>query len=324
MTECLLERPDAPDRLAAVRRTALLDTPPEESFDRITRMAARLLGAPIALVSLVTDDRQFFKSATGLPEPWASRRGTPLTYSFCRHVVTTGEPLVVEDARRNSIVRTNPAIRELGWIAYAGVPLVTRKGHVIGTLSVIDTMPRLWSERDVALLRDLADSVMTEIELRTLQAERGIDRSSQRNGASPVDATFDEAGIAMGVTTPEGRWLRVNRALCQLLGYTPEELIGRPADGITHPDDRAAAVEGRRLLLAGECTTYTVELRYLRRSGEAVWGLASVTLVPGVDGRPHHFLSVIQDITDRKATETALRQNEERYRLAAQATSDAI
>ncbi len=324
MTECLLERPDAPDRLAAVRRTALLDTPPEEGFDRLTRLAARLLGAPISLISLVTDDRQFFKSATGLPEPWASRRSTPLTYSFCRHVVSMGEPLVVEDARRHSLVRTNPAIRELGWIAYAGVPLVTRKGHVIGALSAIDTMPRLWSERDVALLQDLAGSVMTEIELRTLQAERGAERTGQQNGISPVDATFDEAGIAMGVSTPEGRWLRVNRALCNLLGYTPEELIGRPADSITHPDDRAAAVEGRRLLLGGECATYTMELRYLRRSGEAVWGLANVTLVTGVDGRPHHFLTAIQDISDRKVTEASLRQNEERYRLAAQATTDAI
>jgi PAS domain S-box-containing protein len=239
-------------------------------------------------------------------------------------VVTTGDPLVVEDARRHSLVRTNPAVRELGWVAYAGVPLVTRRGHVIGALSAIDTMPRLWSERDIALLRDLAGCVMTEIELRTLQAERGVDRLGDWNSASPVDATFDEAGIAIGVSTPEGRWLRVNRALCEFLGYMPEELIGRPTDIITHPDDRTAAVEGRRLLLVGECTTYSMELRYLRRSGEPVCGFATVTLVAGVDGRPRHFLTAIQDIGYRKGAEATLRQNEERYRLAAQATSDAI
>src|SRR5512145_2434381 len=159
------------DRLAALRRTALLDTPPEEGFDRLTRMAARLLGAPVALISLVTDDRQFFKSATGLPEPWASRRGTPLTHSFCRHVVASGEALVVEDTRRHPLLRSSPAVRELGWIAYAGVPLITSQGYVLGTLSVIDSMPRLWSERDVALLRDLAASAVTEIELRMLRAE---------------------------------------------------------------------------------------------------------------------------------------------------------
>ena len=78
-------RTDAPGRVAAVGRTALLDTPPEESFDRLTRMAARLLGAPVALISLLTDDREFFKSATGLPEPWATRRSAPLTFSLGRH-----------------------------------------------------------------------------------------------------------------------------------------------------------------------------------------------------------------------------------------------
>jgi hypothetical protein len=97
MTHSLLLRPD---RLAALRQTALLDTPPEEGFDRLTRMAARLLGAPTSLISLVTDERQFFKSTIGLPEPWATRRSAPLSFSFCSTVAGTGEPLVVEDARR--------------------------------------------------------------------------------------------------------------------------------------------------------------------------------------------------------------------------------
>ena len=109
--------------------TSLLDSPPEEAFDRLTRLASRLLGAPVALVTLLGEDRVFFKSAIGLPEPWATRRGTPISYSFCRHVVATGEPLVVEDARRHPLVRGNPAVRELRWIAYAGVPLTLGGGR---------------------------------------------------------------------------------------------------------------------------------------------------------------------------------------------------
>ena len=77
-------------RLAALWRTGLLDTPPEQVFDRLTRLVRRLLGTPVALVSLVDADRQFFKSAVGLPEPWAARRETPLSHSFCQHVVATG------------------------------------------------------------------------------------------------------------------------------------------------------------------------------------------------------------------------------------------
>jgi hypothetical protein len=80
-------------RLAALWRTGLLDTPPEEVFDRLTRLTRRMLDAPVALVSLVEADRQFFKSALGLPEPWATRRETPLSHSFCQHVVATGAPL---------------------------------------------------------------------------------------------------------------------------------------------------------------------------------------------------------------------------------------
>ncbi|MFL5516396.1 MAG: GAF domain-containing protein [Gemmatimonadales bacterium] len=119
-----------------LERPELLDTPAEEGFDRLTRMAARLLGAPIALITVLSDDRQFFKSATGLAEPWATRRAAPLTHSLCRHVVSSGEPLVVEDARRHPLLRANPAVRDFGWIAYAGVPLTSGPGEVIGVLSV--------------------------------------------------------------------------------------------------------------------------------------------------------------------------------------------
>ena len=187
MTLSLLTRPD---RLAALRRTALLDTPPEEAFDRLTRMAARLLGTPVSLISLVADDHQFFKSATGLPEPWASRRVNPISFSFCGQVVATGEPLVLEDVRRHPLLRHNPVIRELGWVAYAGVPLVTRNGHTIGALCVVDKTPRLWSERDIALLQDLAASVATEIDLRTEIAERRQAEYGRRESEEQFHSSF--------------------------------------------------------------------------------------------------------------------------------------
>src|SRR5215210_3209843 len=169
--------------------TTFLDSPPEEAFDRMTRLAARLLGAPISLIALAVGDRQIFKSSVGLPEPFASRRSTPPSYSFCRHVIESGAPLVVEDARRHPLVRTNPAIRELGWISYAGVPLTTGDGRVLGALSVIDCNPRLWSERDIALLEDLAASVVTEIELR--RALDGAPRAPELSEPNPAASTFE-------------------------------------------------------------------------------------------------------------------------------------
>jgi hypothetical protein len=114
----------APERLAALHRTELLDSPAQENFDRLTRLTSTVLNVPVALVSLVDSDRQFFKSCLGLAQPWASQRQTPLSHSFCQHVVQSGRPLVVSDAREHPLLRDNPAIRDLGVMAYAGAPLI--------------------------------------------------------------------------------------------------------------------------------------------------------------------------------------------------------
>jgi GAF domain-containing protein len=155
-----------PGRLAALHDAALLDSPPEESFDRLARLAAKVVDAPVALVSALDRDRQFFKSCLGLPEPWATRRQTPLSHSFCQHVVAAREPVIVSDARKDERMLDNLAIRDLGVIAYLGVPLITREGHAIGTLCVIDHNPRIWTDDEIALVKDVAAAVVTEITLR--------------------------------------------------------------------------------------------------------------------------------------------------------------
>lgn len=182
-----------PDRLAAVRRTGLLDTPPEEVFDRLTRRAVALLQATAAMVTLVEEDRQFFKSCIGLPEPWASQRQTPLSHSLCQYAVALGRLLVIDDARCSPRLRDNLAIRDLGVIAYAGVPLTTADGQTLGDFCVIDAQPRWWTEAELALLRGLAATAMAEIERR--QPPRDVDdRASRANG--PEHATAEQAHLA--------------------------------------------------------------------------------------------------------------------------------
>ena len=160
-----------PERLDALRRTLLLDSPPEEVFDRLTRLAAGVVHARVAMMSLVAGDRQFIKSAFGLPEPWASMRQAPLTHSFCKHAVASGEPFIVPDARRHPLVRDNAAVRELGVIAYAGIPMTTTEGFTLGSFCVSDDRPREWSDENLEVLRSLAASVMTEIGTRRLADE---------------------------------------------------------------------------------------------------------------------------------------------------------
>jgi hypothetical protein len=176
-------------RLDELRGQAVLDTPAEPAFDRLTKLATRFLSAPVALVSFVDRDRQWFKSALGLPEPYASLRETPLSHSFCKTVVATRTALVIEDARLDSRVAGNLAIRDLGVIAYLGVPLVSESGYVLGSFCVIDGSPRRWTEEQVATMKDLAAVVTTELRLRKLLAEHEVEQVELRKAkASAEDA----------------------------------------------------------------------------------------------------------------------------------------
>jgi signal transduction histidine kinase len=157
----------APDRLAALRASDLLDTPPDPVFDRLTILAAKALKVPVALLSLVDSDRQFFKSQCGLPSPIDATRETPLSHSFCQHVVTLGDVFIVNDAREHPLVQDNPAVAALGIIAYAGVPIRDASGQVLGSFCAIDGKPRVWSDDDIEILQALAAQAMTEIAARS-------------------------------------------------------------------------------------------------------------------------------------------------------------
>ena len=184
-----------PDRLAALHRLRLLDSEAEANFDRVSRLASHLLKAPVALLSLVDDHRQFFKSAVGLGGWAGEARETPLTHSFCQHVVTSGANLVVEDARAHPVVCDNLAIPDLGVAAYLGIPVRDRDGFVLGSFCVIDGETRAWSPADIALLEDLTQMVMTEIALR----QENIDRretAAQLNQRNEALADAKEAAEA--------------------------------------------------------------------------------------------------------------------------------
>jgi GAF domain-containing protein len=143
-------------------------------------VTARILHAPIALITLIDAERQYFKAGVGLPEPWASSRETPLEYSICQYAVAMGAPLVICDAGVEHWLDDNPAVSQLGVRAYAGVPLITPEGYAIGTLCVVDVVPRSWLDEDLANLEDLAGAVMREVRLDRL--ERAL---RSRYGTSP-------------------------------------------------------------------------------------------------------------------------------------------
>lgn len=151
-------------RLDALHRYDVLDTPPEESFDRITRLAKSALHMPIVLVSLLDSNRQWFKSRQGL-----DATETPRNISFCTHAIQTDEPYIVADALEDEKFRDNPLVLGPPNIRfYIGIPLKTPDGYNIGTLCAIDTKPRQLSQTQIDLMRDLARLVVDELELRQI------------------------------------------------------------------------------------------------------------------------------------------------------------
>lgn len=156
------------ERLRVLFDLALIDTPEEMVYDQLTQLASAIIGTPVALVSLVASNYQFFKSQVGLPEPWKSKRRTPLSHSFCQHVVMRQEPLIITDARLHPLVRNNMAIPDLAVIGYLGIPLTLKDGNSLGSFCVIDSEPREWTQLEIDIMHELAGIVTTEFNTRAL------------------------------------------------------------------------------------------------------------------------------------------------------------
>ncbi|WP_226596093.1 sensor histidine kinase [Marinobacter nauticus] len=161
--------PDEDRRLSALEATQLLDTPPEERFDRITRIASAMFDVPVALVSLVDRDRQWFKSCYGL-----GVKETARNISFCGHAILGPDAFVVENAQNDDRFSDNPLVTgEPNIRFYAGTPLEDRSGNRLGTLCLIDRKPRTFSDQDRHNLRDLADMVEREFQYQELGSYYG-------------------------------------------------------------------------------------------------------------------------------------------------------
>jgi PAS domain S-box-containing protein len=327
-----------PGRLAALRRANLLDTAAEEAFDRLARLAARLLGAPIALVTLVDRDRQFLKACLGLPEPWASARQLPLSHSLCQRLLVTGQPLVIGDAHHDPLAHGNKAVSEFGVAAYLGIPLLLA-GQVLGSLCVADRRPRDWTEDDVAALADVAGLVMTEIELRAdldtrpVAAPAGHDqpvldlvsRPELERRLADLEASYQSLlerlpGVVYTLA-PEypNPVLYISPQIEALLGERPADWIGEPGvwAGLVHPDDADwVDAECERTDKTGE--PFAAEYRMCTRDGEVRWVRDEAVLVRGAGGRPLFWQGILTDVTGARLATARLAEALERERAAAE------
>jgi len=173
------------------------------------------------------------------------------------------------------------------------------------------------------------DKRTQELQLTNGALETEVDKYQRtekmlRESEERFSSAFEFAPIGMALVSPEGRWLKVNRATCALVGYSEAELLAGTFQDITHPDDLAADLECVRHLLAGEIRSYQMEKRYIHARGQFITVLLDVSLVRDAQGQPLYFIAQIQDITERRRVESQVRQSEERYRSLIDNARDAV
>jgi diguanylate cyclase (GGDEF)-like protein/PAS domain S-box-containing protein len=288
-------------RLAAIQRYQILDTPPDVAFDRVTAIAARLFQVPIALITIVDRDRIWFKSAHGLEITQIDREP-----GLCASAILHQDVYTITNALEDPRTRTNSLVRgAFGLRFYAAAPLITPDGFTLGTLCIIDRQPRPMAAEECQTLADLAAIVMDEMERRlsARQLMATTEAQSFRNA-------FDYAGIGMALVSPEGRWLEVNQALCELTGYTATELLATDFQSITHPDDLNVDLDLTQQILEGTLQHYHIEKRYRHQQGHWIWAMLSVSLVRDAHQKPLYFVAQIQDIDDRKRAELDLQKSQ--------------
>ena len=298
--------PDEESRLELLTSLNLLDTAPEAVFDRITRLAARLLDVPTTLFSLVDGERQWFKSRVGLDVT-----ETPREQAFCAHAILESVPLVVEDAALDARFSDNPLVTGVPHVRfYAGVQIRTREGNAIGTLCAIDSEPRTLKSEDLQTLQDLADIITKEVQFRErlVTAEERLFETGERarDSEDRFRAIFDLASIGIALVAPGGGWLTVNAALCAIVGYTERELLRLTFPDITYRDDMDADAVLLQRLQRREISQYQLEKRYVRKDGGVVWVNLNVSARIGPDGKVEHYVSVVKDIQAQKMAEQAL------------------
>src|SRR5215208_5313064 len=182
----------------------------------------------------------------------------------------------------------------------------------------------VWTSLSVSLVRDAEGEPLYFVSQIQDVTERERAESALRESEQRFRGSFGSAATGMALVGTDGRFLRVNRSLCEILGYTERELLGKTFQRITHPDDLDVDLEHLRRLLAGEVRTYQTEKRYLHKDGHVVWALLSVSVVHDEKDEPLYFVSQIQDVSERKKVERVIIESEQRFRSLVQNSSDII
>lgn len=294
-----LQPPNESERLHTLQSLQILDTPTEERFDRITRLAARLFDVPIVLISLIDANRQWFKACVGLDS-----RETPREISFCGHAILQDETFVINDALLDPRFADNPLVVSEPFIRfYAGQLLRAGNGAKIGTLCVLDCQPRQFTAQDRAALSDLG--AMVENELNATELNDAL--LAQRQSEKRYRQMFEEnRSVQLLIDSCTGQILEANPAACDFYGYTASEMTGMSIGQInTLPFEQLMAEMQRAFVEKRNLFWFKHRLA----SGEVRDVEVYNSLVDMEGFRP--LYSIIHDVTERRRAEKEVREQKE-------------
>lgn len=312
--------PDEEQRLSLLQALDLLDTPPEPAFDLITRITANAIGTPIALVSLIDRERQWFKSRVG-----TEISETPREYAFCAHCILGNGLLLVPDAARDERFFDNPLVNgATGVRFYAGIPLRSIDGLALGSLCVLDTVPRQLSANQIDLLNDAAQLASREITRReaalrvrtttesSLAAgmaalEKQVEQRTRElsHAHAQLQTLTDHLPAMIGYLDLDLRYRFVNEAYRVAVGKTSRSIVGHSLAETFGPE-KAGEIERhvKRAARRGQRVSFEMPLTF--PDGTVHYG--AVTLIPDrIEDRIVGFHSIVHDITERRTREQATR-----------------
>ena len=312
------QRTEEAQRLQALLSYGVLDTPSEEAFDDLTRLAAQFCRTPVALIGFIDDRRYWAKSRVGL-----ELTEMPREHAFSDQAILQSEILVVENALADRRFAQLPVVTGEPFMRFfAGVPLITpRGGHVIGTLSVLDYRPRRLNRQQTGALRILGHQVITHLELRRnlVELERSVGNhlraeEALRQTEENYRGIFENVLEGIYQTTPDGRYLSANPMLARIYGYNSAEELMTAIQDIQH---QVYVTRGRRddfvRLIQRDGTVSRFESQVYRKDGSVIWISESARAVQDAAGQVLYYEGTVEDITERKRAEDALQDSELLY-----------